>query len=420
MPGFRNLPVHNCIATQRVTNMSIIVKLENTNVICDVVKSPKKSSVTMKFSPEDHVIAEIKKRLLEKYPGSKCQKWACYERTIKSTAAPGAVIKAVIQRIAVIFPEPNKDGRRYEAHALLPDILLPNLQYSVPNLAVLIYSGEITRSADDEIVCSAEDKADDDDETGLGDKYEVFLTCICWLLAASEEMIEKGINRFSERPDNTEDARQADRNIRRMTSDKYKIMVLSNLARNINGYLPYIPKPEADEASDCPVIPENTSGMEAVGLPEPEEREKNGYFASGMFNPDKHLMTESALRMPLTESLDSGTAGKGIPVSAADSEITGGAGACSADYSLKMMEARQKNKGKPKYVSESPEPQTRGIFRFLCDSLFLIGTYPGQLLKCLMPATGSGKCFYSPGTFLRWLAEAAQAAENAAAGIVPS
>ena len=403
--------------------MGYIVKLENTNVICDVVKSSKTSkkySAAIRFSLEDHVIAEIKKRLLEKYPGSKCQKWACYERTIKSTAAPGTVIKAKIKRIAVIFPEPNKDGRRYEAHALLPDILLPNFQYSVPNLAVLIYSGEITRSADDEIVCSAEDKADDDDETGLGDKYEVFLTCICWMLAASEEMIEKGINRFSERPDNTEDARQADRNIRRMTSDKYKIMVLSNLARNINGYLPYIPKPEADEASDCPVIPENTSGMEAVGLPEPEEREKNGYFASGMFNPDKHLMTESALRMPLTESLDGGTAGKGIPVSAADSEITGGAGACSADYSLKMMEARQKNKGRPKDVTESPEPQTRGIFRFLSDSLFLIGIYPKQLLKCLMPATGSGKCFYSPGAFLRWLAEAAHAAETAAARTVPS
>ena len=207
----------------------------------------------MKFSPEKHVIAEIKKLLLQENPGSKCQMYGSYMRIIKSTAAPGTVIKAKIKRIAVIFPEPNKDGRRYEAHALLPDILLPNFQYSVPNLAVLIYSGEITRSADDEIVCSAEDKADDDDETGLGDKYEVFLTCICWMLAASEEMIEKGIDRFSERPDNTEDARQADRNIRRMTSDKYKIMVLSNLARNINGYLPYIPKPEADEASDCPV-----------------------------------------------------------------------------------------------------------------------------------------------------------------------
>lgn len=400
--------------------MGYIVKLENTNVICDVVKTSKKYSAAILFSLEDHVIAEIKKRLLEKYPGSKCQKWACYERTIKSTAAPGTVIKAKIKRIAVIFPEPNKDGRRYEAHALLPDILLPNFQYSVPNLAVLIYSGEITRSADDEIVCSAEDKADDDDETGLGDKYEVFLTCICWMLAASEEMIEKGIDRFSERPDNTEDARQADRDIRRMTSDKYKIMVLSNLARNINGYLPYIPKPEADEASDCPVIPENTSGMAEVGLPSPEEREKNGYFASGMFNPDKHLMTESALRMPLTESLDGGTAGCEIQKSPADSEITGGDGACSADYSLKMMEARQKNKGRPKDVPESPEPQTRGIFRFLSDSLFLIGTYPRKLLKCLMPATDSGKCFYSPGAFLRWLAEAAHAAETAAARTVPS
>ena len=179
--------------------MGYIVKLENTNVICDVVKSSKKYSAAIRFSLEDHVIAEVKKLLLQKYPGSKCQKWACYERTIKSTAAPGTVIKAKIKRIAVIFPEPNKDGRRYEAHALLPDILLPNFQYSVPNLAVLIYSGEITRSADDEIVCSAEDKADNDDETGLGDKYEVFLSCICWLLAASEEMIEKGINRFSER-----------------------------------------------------------------------------------------------------------------------------------------------------------------------------------------------------------------------------
>lgn len=403
--------------------MSYIVKLENTNVICDVVKSSKTSkkySAAIRFSLEDHVIAEIKKRLLEKYPGSKCQKWACYERTIKSTAAPGTVIKAKIKRIAVIFPEPNKDGRRYEAHALLPDILLPNFQYSVPNLAVLIYSGEITRSADDEIVCSAEDKADDDDETGLGDKYEVFLTCICWMLAASEEMIEKGINRFSERPDNTEDARQADRNIRRMTSDKYKIMVLSNLARNINGYLPYIPKPEADEASDCPVIPENTPYMESVGLPTPEEREKDGYFASGMFNPDKRLMTKSELNRPLIESLNGGTAGWEIPGSATDSEITGGAGACSADYSLKMMEARQKNKGRPNDVPESPEPQTRGIFRFLSDSLFLIGIYPKQLLKCLMPATGSGKCFYAPGAFLRWLAEAAQAAETAAARTVPS
>ena len=403
--------------------MGYIVKLENTNVICDVVKSSKTSkkySAAIRFSLEDHVITEIKKRLLEKYPGSKCQKWACYERTIKSTAAPGAVIKAVIQRIAVIFPEPNQDGHRYEAHALLPDILLPNFQYSVPNLAVLIYSGEITRSADDEIVCSAEDKADDDDETGLGDKYEVFLTCICWLLAASEEMIEKGINRFTERPDKTEDERQADRNIRRMTSEKFKKTVLSSLARHIKSYLGYIPKTEEDKASDCPVIPENTSGMEAVGLPEPEEREKNGYFASGMFNPDKHLMTESALRMPLTESLDGGTAGCEIQKSPADSEITGGDGACSADYSLKMMEARQKNKDRPKDVPESPEPQTRGIFRFLSNSLFLIGIYPKQLLKCLMPATGSGKCFYSPGAFLRWLAEAAQAAETAAARTVPS
>ncbi len=125
-----------------------------------------------------------------------------------------------------------------------------------------------------------------------------------------------------------------------------------------------------------------------------EEREKNGYFASGMFNPDKHLMTESALRMPLTESLDGGTAGCEIQKSPADSEITGGDGACSADYSLKMMEARQKNKGRPKDVPESPEPQTRGIF--------------------------SGKCFYSPGAFLRWLAEAAHAAETAAARTVPS
>ena len=403
--------------------MAIIVKLENTNVTCNVIKSSKtskKSSITMKFSPEKHVIAEIKKLLLQENPGSKCQMYGSYMRIIKSTAAPGTVIKAKIKRIAVIFPEPNKDGRRYEAHALLPDILLPNFQYSVPNLAVLIYSGEITRSADDEIVCSAEDKADDDDETGLGDKYEVFLTCICWMLAASEEMIEKGINRFSERPDNTEDARQADRNIRRMTSDKYKIMVLSNLARNANSYLPYIPKPGTGESPNGMTIPENTSGMEAVGLPEPEEREKNGYFASGMFNPDKHLMTESALRMPLTESPDGGTAGCEIQKSPADSEITGGAGACSADYSLKMMEARQKNKGRPKDVPESPEPQTRGIFRFLSNSLFLIGIYPKQLLKCLMPATGSGKCFYAPGAFLRWLAEAAQAAETAAAGTVPS
>ena len=374
----------------------------------------------MKFSPEKHVIAEIKKLLLQENPGSKCQMYGSYMRIIKSTAAPGTVIKAKIKRIAVIFPEPNKDGRRYEAHALLPDILLPNFQYSVPNLAVLIYSGEITRSADDEIVCSAEDKADDDDETGLGDKYEVFLTCICWMLAASEEMIEKGINRFSERPDNTEDARQADRNIRRMTSDKYKIMVLSNLARNANSYLPYIPKPGTGESPNGMTIPENTSGMESVGLPAPEEREKNGYFASGMFNPDKHLMTESALRMPLTESPDGGTAGCEIQKSPADSEITGGAGACSTDYSLKMMEARQKNKGRPKDVPESPEPQTRGIFRFLSNSLFLIGIYPKQLLKCLMPATGSGKCFYAPGAFLRWLAEAAQAAETAAAGTVPS
>jgi hypothetical protein len=85
-----------------------------------------------------------------------------------------------------------------------------------------------------------------------------------------------------------------------------------------------------------------------------------------------------------------------------------------------MMDARQKNKDKPKDVPESPKPQTRGIFRFLCDRLFLIGIYPGQLLKCLMPATGSGKCFYSPGAFLRWLAEAAQAAENAVARTVPS
>ena len=108
-----------------------------------------------------------------------------------------------------------------------------------------------------------------------------------------------------------------------MTSDKYKIMVLSNLARNINGYLPYIPKPEADEASDCPVIPENTSGMAEVGLPSPEEREKNGYFASGMFNPDKHLMTESALRMPLTESLDSGTAGKECGVNGGSQKSSG-------------------------------------------------------------------------------------------------
>ena len=288
--------------------MGYIVKLENTNVICDVVKSSKTSkkySAAIRFSLEDHVIAEIKKRLLEKYPGSKCQKWACYERTIKSTAAPGTVIKAKIKRIAVIFPEPNKDGRRYEAHALLPDILLPNFQYSVPNLAVLIYSGEITRSADDEIVCSAEDKADDDDETGLGDKYEVFLTCICWMLAASEEMIEKGIDRFSERPDNTEDARQADRNIRRMTSDKYKIMVLSNLARNINGYLPYIPKPEADEASDCPVIPENTPGMESVGLPAPEEREKDGYFAIPFLLPSP--MRKTAARSPAPRTTGSTT-----------------------------------------------------------------------------------------------------------------
>lgn len=400
--------------------MSIIVKLENTNVICDVIKSPKKSSVTMKFSPEDHVITEIKKLLLQENPGSKCQMCGSYMRIIKSTAAPGTVIKAKIKRIAVIFPEPNKDGRRYEAHALLPDILLPNFQYSVPNLAVLIYSGEITRSADDEIVCSAEDKADDDDDTGLGDKYEVFLTCICWLLAASEEMIEKGINRFSERPDNTEDARQADRNIRRMTSEQFKKTVLSSLARHIKSYLGYIPKPGTGEAPNCPIIPANTPDMESVGLPTPEEREKDGYFASGMFNPDKRLMTKSELNRPLTESLDGGTAGWEIPGSAADFEITGGAGACSADYSLKMMEARQKNKGSPKDVPESPEPQTRGIFRFLSDSLFLIGIYPKQLLKFLMPATGSGKCFYSPGAFLRWLAEAAQAAETAAAGIVPS
>ena len=75
---------------------------------------------------------------------------------------------------------------------------------------------------------------------------------------------------------------------------------------------------------------------------------------------------------------------------------------------------------RPKDVPESPEPQTRGIFRFLSDSLFLIGTYPRKLLKCLMPATDSGKCFYSPGAFLRWLAEAAHAAETAAARTVPS
>ena len=38
--------------------------------------------------------AEVKKLLLQKYPSSKCEKWACYGRTIKSTAAPGTVIKA--------------------------------------------------------------------------------------------------------------------------------------------------------------------------------------------------------------------------------------------------------------------------------------------------------------------------------------
>ena len=382
----------------------------------NVTYYPEKSSATIRFSPADHVIEALKKRFLQDNPGCKCQKWGEYERTIKSTAAPDKTVKAIIKRLAVILPEPDKYGHTYIVHALLPDILLPNFQHSVPNMAVLIYSGEIHRNANGEI----DARTDDETGTRTDGRYDVFLSYICWLFAASEDWIDSNIDRFSKRPRKDEDREPANEKLRRMMSEKYREMVLSNLARNIKNYLGYIPKTEAGKSPNCLAIPENIPGMAEVGLPAPEEREKDGYFAPDMFNPDKNLMTESVLHRQLTESLAGGTTGRGTPGFAADSGITGSEGVLSSDFRIRMMDARQKIKGEAKAMPQSPKAEPRGIFRYLCDRLFLIGQYPAELLKCLMPATDSEKCFYSPGSFLRWLAETAQAAETVAARTVLS
>ena len=114
-------------------------------------------------------------------------------------------------------------------------------------------------------------------------------------------------------------------------------------------------------------------------------------------------MTIEDLRKPLAEAISDGTPkDSDIPVFSQTNGVdkTDADSAASTDYTISLMDARQNRHRERKAVPESPEIVPRGIFRFLTETIFLVGRYPAKLLKYLMPATEDQTCFYPPGSCL--------------------
>ena len=338
-----------------------------------------------------YVIDHIRMRLMNEFPGCLCQMWGFYERTIISVAFCKP-IKVMIRRIAVVSEEKDAFGKRVrkviKTHALIPNMVLPYFRYAITDQVLAISSGmDIPLKA------------------GISD--DEFMQHPDFLYAVSEVQHEKNLDRFYQDDGNADEnlkkaRRAASRQWHHMQSAKYRESIRRNLVKYEGCYLNDIPGAPAVEAWNYRKLPEDDDDFVAVGYPGPEQRNRDN-FSDFMFCPCRSVMTIEDLRKPLAEAISDGTPkDSDIPVFSQTNGVdkTDADSAASTDYTISLMDARQNRHRERKAVPESPEIVPRGIFRFLTETLFLVGRYPAKLLKYLMPATEDQTCFYTPGSCL--------------------
>ncbi len=108
---------------------------------------------------KNYVIDHIRMRLMNEFPGCRCQMWGFYERTIISVAFCKP-IKVMIHRIAVVSEEKDAFGKRVrkviKTHTLIPDMVLPYFRYAITDqLLAVCGAGDIPRKTDTSLMMNS-------------------------------------------------------------------------------------------------------------------------------------------------------------------------------------------------------------------------------------------------------------------------
>lgn len=394
------------------------------------------------FYPTTETINLLRKKYerpgIRIYPGGK------YTRHIHSLSLKGGDILVRFTRISIAETETDASGKIkitvIETHALIPEIAIPYYQRSPADIDLILNNNRriydkylsLFEQICKEALLEHLPEADPNDDAEkaqdirkkrrqierLSDKDLIELLMKHsripddWRLTTAEALFESSCDKLA-------DAKGSAGIIRHITSSEYQVRLLRNRNKFAGCHEKFTDSETAYLLRAAVTAPPQKESVKIMAPGEAQMTEDN--FSEYMLALPKNksgnnaedgadAITEDDLQNPLTEeSLKKTRAGNAVRKEVipgfTEEDIQKDADICGApvlsnDYWLKIM-----SEGGP--VPE-PRPEKTAIITGLPASrfpeeLFVAGHYPEEMLRCLIPASEDGSCFYAPGCYLRIL-----------------